>query len=475
MNKKSLLSRSIRGLKVISAATGLIIVINFVSQLILVRLLAPEVLGSAIFALMLVDFAALFPNLQAERNVIVQQGEIEAKQVADVAFSMELCLGIIIFGGIILAFPTLLGMLDRVEIIPHTQVLALILVLDRFIIPKALSERNMDFFQARLPLVFGAVANASITLTTAWLGLGVWSIIAGRLTKSCVQGVTAWIVAPYRPRLVWDVTIASQVWKFGGPLTGAAIVAYFYWNIDDFMVGRLLGNEALGYYWLAFKLPHYLLMAQGALASIALPAFSNTQNDTQLQRGFELATRYSAIGLLPICGITLVLGRPTIRYLFGETWLPATAAFQIFMVLVTVRGIFTHWTPVLTYKQESSFQFKVILFNSVILTTSGYLLLSLYNLEGMALAVLFTILLSFIFMVPKLKSILPVNYSQLLMEPLGAFVLATLLSAGLTLLCPTLNFYGYLALALFLLISYTMLLAIFSPALFKEVRHLLSS
>jgi O-antigen/teichoic acid export membrane protein len=420
----SLLERSLSGIGIVFSVTGFRIIANLAMQMILTRLLAPEAFGIVAFATTVVGFCALLTNVQGQK-AIIRCDHTQAPAFTDAAFTIELFLSLVISLLLICSAPAVLRALDKPEVIPFVRVLAFTLVGERLLTPKAWFERQLDFLHANIPGLVGIIANATVSVSLGFLGAGPWSIVGGILAKSITQLAVLWSIASYRPRLCWDPQTVTEILRFGFPLTGAAIVAYFYWNVDDFLVGKIAGNEKLGYYWLAFKFPHYILAAQTALNSVIFPAFSRARDDTQLLRGFNLATRTSAFGLLPFCSIALTLGEPTIRYFFGPKWLPAAFAFQVFMVLITMRGIVAHWTQVMTCKGETAFQFRVIVLNAIVLLLLGYPLLLHYDFNGMAVAVLLTIVFSFVFMVPKLKSLLPISYRTLLARPLLAFVLTS--------------------------------------------------
>ena len=422
--EENLLRRSLNGIGIVSSVTGFRIVANLATQMILTRLLAPEAFGIVTFATTVVGFCGFLTNVQGQK-ALIRSDHARAPAFADTAFTIELTLSLAVSLLLFCLAPTILGVLGKPEVTPFARVLTLTLIAERLLIPKAWFERQLDFLRANIPGLAGIVANAAVAVSLGFLGAGPWSIVGGILAKNFTQSAVLWGIAAYRPRLRWDPQTAREILRFGLPLTGAAIVAYFYWNVDDFLVGKIAGNEKLGYYWLAFKFPHYILAAQTALNSVIFPAFSRARDDTQLLRGFNLATRTSAFVLLPFCSIALTLGEPTIRYFFGSKWLPATFAFQVFMVLITMRGIVAHWTQVMTCKGETPFQFRVIVLNAIVLLLLGYPLLLHYDFNGMAVAVLFTIAFSFVFMVPKLKSLLPVSYSALLARPLLAFALTS--------------------------------------------------
>jgi O-antigen/teichoic acid export membrane protein len=54
-----------------------------------------------------------------------------------------------------------------------------------------------------------------------------------------------WYIIPYKPKFVWNSVILKQVVSFGLPLLGGSVLIYYYWNIDYFIIGKLLVRSSL--------------------------------------------------------------------------------------------------------------------------------------------------------------------------------------------------------------------------------------
>jgi len=276
-----------------------------------------------------------------------------------------------------------------------------------------------------------------------------------------------WKIIPYRPKIDFDSKTFKELAKFGLPLTGSALLAYYYWNVDDFMVGTMLGAEQLGYYWLAFKFPHYILNAQNSITSVVFPVFARTENNDQLRRGFEFVTKLSATILLLPCAIVLVLGEPIIKFAFGERWLPALIPFQIFMVLVTARGIVGYWTQVLMVKERTDILFKITVQNAIVLTLLGCWLTKSYGIIGTSIAVFITIIVSLPYMTWHLKKYINVKYIKILWEGLLSFVIVLIGGLCLNMFLSNLGTYLVFLNIVFMTAIYIIFLVILLTKFFK--------
>jgi PST family polysaccharide transporter len=106
-------------------------------------------------------------------------------------------------------------------------------------------------------------------------------------------------------------------------------------------VAGVLGTQALGFYYLAARIPIQLYQL-GAGASVSfLTAFSRS-DEHQLERGFATATKLSAFFVVAPLAVVIPLGRPLIETIFGETWRPAAAPFVLLLAAIAVRFTFWH-------------------------------------------------------------------------------------------------------------------------------------
>ncbi|MEN8264838.1 MAG: oligosaccharide flippase family protein, partial [Nitrospirota bacterium] len=274
----SLKEKTITGVKISAVITTYRGVIDFVLNLILVRLLVPEVFGSMAFAFIIVNLAGMLSTISSS-SAIVQRKEEKIEEYLDVAFTIEIFLSVIAALILFAAAPYLLTHLGKPELSFFSQMMALTLPLNKLAFPVIVFVRRLDFKKANIAVAISVPLSAVTTIVTALLGYGIWCFFWGALVSGLTSAIVIWKIIPYRPKLDFDQHIFKKLVRFGMPLTGSAVLAYYYWNVDDFMVGTMLGAEQLGFYWLAFKIPHYILNAQNSITSVVFPAFARAESD----------------------------------------------------------------------------------------------------------------------------------------------------------------------------------------------------
>jgi PST family polysaccharide transporter len=111
------------------------------------------------------------------------------------------------------------------------------------------------------------------------------------------------------------------------------MVAMVTYNVDNAVVGKVLGSAALGYYQMAYRLPELLVYNLSVVAGRVLyPAFAAVERD-DLGRAYLLSLRYLLLISLPVATGLVLLAEPFMVTLFGDQWRPAVPAMQAIVAL----------------------------------------------------------------------------------------------------------------------------------------------
>jgi len=408
--------KSVRGGLIALAVTFLNLAVSLGTQILLARMLTPECFGAVAFALVVVLFCSSLCNTHGNRFVIKEQSDVVDK--LNNVFTMEMITaGTLLLSCFFLA-PLLMAILGKPELTRLLQSLLVLLFRNPMSLPKALLEKDLDFARAHTPLLAGQVIGAAVGIAVVVMGGGIWGLVAWRVLALAGEVAILWCLAPVRPRFALNVGIVRGILSFGWPLMGSSILVFFYWNVDYYIVGRILGNEALGYYWLAFQMSHHLLKARTAINSVVFPSFSKMETRDQVRRGFDLLTRSTLIVFLLPTILVCVTGHDLVLLLMGEQWLPAVPVLKIFMVLTTIRATIGFWDPVCLRYGKTHLMLIATVWNAAVILALGVPAARAYGIEGVACVVLFTLLCMVPFIAYMMHKMIRASYFRLLSGPI---------------------------------------------------------
>lgn len=322
----------------VSFAAGKMLVL--VTMAILARLLTPEDFGVVGFATVAVAYLAVLKDLGLGGALIQRKDDID--ESAETVFAFNLITGAVLTVLCFLGAPLVADFFREPLVVPLLRVLSLTFVLEALgSVQLVLLRKNMDFKRKLIPDVGRSVVKGAVSIAAAAAGFGVWALVWGQLAGVVTSVILTWTVFPWRPRVRIHRRLVRPLARFGGPLIVTDIQFAIWSNLDYLVVGRLLGDVALGVYTLAYRLPELLIQSVWrVLGGAIFPLFSKLQDQPALlRRGFLATIKYTQVLVVPMCVGLFITAEPAVRALFGEQWNQAIPVLQVMCVFSLLGSI----------------------------------------------------------------------------------------------------------------------------------------
>jgi O-antigen/teichoic acid export membrane protein len=322
----------------VSYAVGKALVL--VSMAILARLLTPADFGMVGMATLVIAHLSVLQNLGLGPAVIQRQGDVE--DAAQTVFVLNLVLGACFTAITIAAAPLVAAFFDEPLVTPLLRVLAFSFVLEAMSsMHEILLQKELEFRRKLIPDLGRAFVQGAVAVATAAAGFGVWALVWGQLAGVIAQAILAWSVVPWRPTYRFHRRLIRPLSRFGIPLVITDIEYAIWSNLDYVIVGRLLGDTALGIYTLAYRLPELLVQSVWrVLATAIFPFFSKIQHDAvALRNGFLATIRYTQIVIVPLCIGMFLTADVAVAFLFGDQWGEAVPVLKVMAVFSLIGSI----------------------------------------------------------------------------------------------------------------------------------------
>jgi len=312
-------------------------VIRFALTVALTRLIAPEDFGLLAMALVFTQLATMIGDLGLG-PALVQRRVVERAHVAT-AFTVTTLAGLILaIAFYFLTFP-IAAFYDEPGLRPVLGALAATYLLRGVAgIPRDLLRREMAFRSLAFIAIASVTLSAVAGLSLAVGGAGIWALVAqilveGVLTTILVVGV-AWRSGAWRPGLAIDRSALGDIAGFGLFVSGTRMFHYASTNVDNLIVGKVLGATSLGFYNLAYRLMLFpVLKVADVVATVSMPAFSSIQDDSsRLTAAFQRAVTYVAMFCFPVSVGVAVTAPVLVPAVFGNQWTAAVVTVQILAI-----------------------------------------------------------------------------------------------------------------------------------------------
>jgi O-antigen/teichoic acid export membrane protein len=319
---ESLTRTTVRGIGLAGGGYVASQALNFVSYLVLVRLLTPRDFGLYAAGTLITGVGGLFAESGMLAALIKREDRLD--EAASTAFASLLATGIALTL-VSLALSPLVGLaFHSGRIGAVTAVLsAWLLIRALTIVPDALLQRRFSFLRRVAVDPLGVLAYAAAAIPLASSGAGVWAMVAGAYASIIVQAVAAWVASGFRPRrrlLSWDMW--HELTSFARPLVAGEILRRATSQIDVFILGRFSGAATLGQYRNGQMLVQQPAGLFGqVVAYVILPAFARISAvPGRLTAAARRAFWLTSTVVFPISLACIPLGVPVAVILLGDRW-----------------------------------------------------------------------------------------------------------------------------------------------------------
>lgn len=316
--------------------------------LVVIRLLTPSDYGLLSMATIFVQFLQLTAEIGLG-PAIVQAKQIEERQLKQI-FGLILLINIGLCLLLFLLAPLIASFFSESRLTAVVQVMGLqFLALAITVIPKSLLERSMDFKRSAILDVGATLLGGVVTLLMALGGFGVWALVWGSLVGAIYKAIAINLVAPFfqLPSFRFDGT--ARLLLFGGNVTAARLLWFFYSQADVFIVGKLLGKDLLGIYSVSMHLAGLPVQRiSGIINQVAMPAFAKLQHDPLLAGAhFLKAARLMLFAVFPVLWGMSAVAPELVGLVMGENWSSAVLPLQLLTLLMPLRML-SNMLPSLT-------------------------------------------------------------------------------------------------------------------------------
>ena len=346
VNVTDLKRKSASGGIVTIGSQGITVAVQLVSTVILARILTPEDYGIIAMVTAITAFAALFRDLGLSSAAIQKKGLTAAQQSN--LFWLNVLMGGFLTAVIAACAPLVARFYDKPELLNVTLVLSTSFIITSLGTQhRAMLLRRMQFGRIAGARISGALVTLGVSVVSGLKGYAYWSLVWGTLAGTMVTTLLLFLLSPFSPGLPNRGSGVRELVGFGANVTSFNFVNYFSRNLDNILIGKFVGSDALGIYGRAYQLLMFpTVNLRAPIESVAFPAMSQLD-----PRSDEFRTYYcdliSLLALLtmPLMAWMFVSAPEIIALVLGERWASVVPVFTILSVagfiqpVASMRGI----------------------------------------------------------------------------------------------------------------------------------------
>jgi PST family polysaccharide transporter len=409
--------------------------INIIVGIILARLLPPADFGLLGMTVIFTGLADLFSTLGMGAS-IVKIKELNNTHIS-VATLTTVILGILVFTIFFFLAPIISNFYNEPKLILILRLLSIIFILKGLsTVSYSLIMRRMDF-KSILKIELGSFlfGYSFITILLAFLGMGVWSLVIGRLSSSILSNIQIQIKQPIKLKFEFSKKEFNELFSYGSGLSISKFLNYTASNIDYLIIGKFLNSFQLGLYQRAYNLMTLpISQISSSIYNVLFPAFSRVQDNPERLRVAYLRTIKTVVFLIfPILTSFIIGGEYVILGLYGENWSGAINAFKLlaiagfFRTTLSYSGAIAHATGKVYTEVIQQLVYLTVLAVGVYIGIKN-------GIEGASVAVVIALFILFLLQSLLAMNIAQINIKSFLISFLPGFVISIFIAIGDTVL-----------------------------------------
>lgn len=304
--------------------------LQFLSNLVLARLLMPSDYGAIGMLNVFIAVSGIFVTAGFGSALIQKKKPTHLDYTS--VFYWNLFAAVVIYLILFLFGPTIAHFYKIPELCIILRIQSISLIIQAFATVQSNQlQKQLRFRELSIRNVVATLIGTIIAIIMALLGYGVWSLVVSSLVSSLAGVFLLWKMSSWRP--TWEFSFQSlrDLFAFGGLMALSSFVETVYSNIQGLIIGRWYTAADLGYYTQAKKLE---MVPSSAITSVvnqvSFPVFSGIQDEkTRFVNGMKKSIKATAFLSFPLMIMLAVISEPLIILLYGEKWCPSVPYFML--------------------------------------------------------------------------------------------------------------------------------------------------
>ena len=305
--------------------------VTFIVSIVLARRLGPEVYGTVAIVSIFMLVMQVFVD-SGMGNALIQKKDADDLDFSSVFwFNIAMCsfLYLIMF----IAAPFIASFYDMPELTPVVRVLSLMLVISGMKnVQQAYVSRHMMFRIFFFSTLGGTITAAAVGIAMAYMGFGVWALVAQMLVNAAADTTILWITVKWRPKRMFSLSRLKGLFSYGWKLLISAVLDTVYNELRQLIIGKMYTKSDLAQYNQGQKFPQFIVTnINTSIDSVLLPTMSKAQDDPAAVRSMtRRAIKTSTFIIMPFMVGLAVCAEPAIRLIITDKWLPCVPFLRIF-------------------------------------------------------------------------------------------------------------------------------------------------
>ena len=307
--------------------------VSFVVSIVLARLLEPSVYGTVALVTVFTTILQVFIDSGLGTALIQKKNADDLDYSSVFYFNFVVC--IILYLGMFITAPYIAKFYGNMSLIPVIRVISLTLIISGVKnIQQAYVSKRLLFKRFFFATLGGTLFSAVLGIFMAYIGMGVWALVAQQLSNAMIDTMILWITVKWRPKAVFSWERLKSLLAYGWKLLVAVLLDTVYNNLRNLVIGKMYSSADLAFYNQGDKFPKIIVTnINTSIDSVLLPTLSSEQdNKARVKEMTRRAIKTSTYIMAPLMMGLAFCAKTVVELVLTQKWLPCVPFLQIFCI-----------------------------------------------------------------------------------------------------------------------------------------------
>ena len=382
------------------------IFIQLLLNSILARLLTPDDYGIVAIITVFISFFTVIADMGIG-PAIIQHKDLSKKQISDI-FIFTVFVGLLVSIGFILFSYPLAMFYDNRVYIPLGIILSIGIFFNVInMVPNALLLKDKQFKALGIRTVVITIVGGIITIILAIKGAKYYALVVNSVFVGFLTFVFNYWYS--KINIYWGFSLESikKIKEFSSYQFGFNFINYFSRNSDNLLIGKFMGEVALGYYDKAYRLMLYPVQnLTHVITPVLHPILSDYQDDYD-----KIYNQYVKVAkILSLLGVFILVfcffsAKEIILIMFGKQWLQSVESFKILSLSIWIQMLMSSTGSIFQSTGQTKLLFRCGIVTTIINVSAIIIGVMFKKIEYVAVLIViafsFNFIITFYYLIKK--------------------------------------------------------------------------
>lgn len=317
--------------------------ISFVSNIVLARLLTPDDYGCIGMLMIFIALSNTFID-GGFGSALIQKKRPTSEDYSTI-FYWNIFLSVALYGVLFLCAPLIADFYDIPLLSKVLRAQGLVLIVNAFgIIQANQLRKQLEFKSITQVSLTASIISVIVAIAMAYMGCGVWSLVAQQIVMPLVTTVLYWVYSSWRPLWVFSKSSFKELFGFGSFILLSNLLNTFCNNLTGLLIGKFFNTSSMGYFTQAKKIEDVFSSSiEAVVLQVTYPVLVEVKdNCDRLRYALRQFNSLLLYVVAPLMLLLNLLATPVITILLGEQWLPAVPFLEVLAfqgIAISLQGV----------------------------------------------------------------------------------------------------------------------------------------